>query len=264
MISKNDDLDDSSHEDDLDDFNDEKISTLSALVEKTKKLVEAEETKNEKWDRLDKTKVIYEEASAEIDQLSEKLDSPSLTSEEEIAIGDKLKTVELTSLEKEYEILKQCLEVVQSRLRERKSDARLSLDQSLKDTLNDYLMSLDEPCFSRLTKVLGGDKSDTSNYRDLMLDIFEEFAEKERLKEVTEDLGILKPFANSAIHWNGFNELFIKPFAMVHKDSKSFHHFISAGIEKAKRERSSEKSNRRTGWIVIGLIVILIIYFTSK
>ena len=124
MISKNDDLDDSSHEDDLDDFNDEKISTLSALVEKTKKLVEAEETKNEKWDRLDKTKVIYEEASAEIDQLSEKLDSPSLTSEEEIAIGDKLKTVELTSLEKEYEILKQCLEVVQSRLRERKSDAQ--------------------------------------------------------------------------------------------------------------------------------------------
>lgn len=264
MISKNDDLEDEDEDDAFEDFEDEKRSVLSGLIEQTKKLVEAEETQKEKRERLDKTKTIYTDSCNEIDRLSEEMDSPTATTEEKITIGEKVKQIELSALEQEYEILKNCLDVVQARFEERKLDARLSLDQSLKDTLNDYLMSLDEPCFLRITKVLGGDKSGASNYRDLMLDIFAELAEKERLKEVTEDLGILKPFANSAIHWNGFNELFVKPFAMVHKDSKSFQHFISLGIERAKKERSREKSNRRTGWVVIGVIVILILYFTSN
>lgn len=264
MIAKNENFEDEDDVDEFEDFEDEKRSVLSGLIEQTKKLVEAEETQKEKRERLDKTKTIYTDSCDEIDRLSEEMDSPTATTEEKIAIGEKMKLIELSALEQEHEILKKCLDVVQSRFEERKLDARHSLDQSLHETLDNYLLSLNDACFATLTKVLNGKRTDEINYRDLMLDVFDELAEKERRTEIIENLGILRPFANSRIHWNGFNELFIKPFASVHKDSKGFQHFISLGIERAKRHRNNERSNRRTGWIIILIILGLVLFFIFK
>ena len=110
--------------------------------------------------------------------------------------------------------------------------------------------------------ILEGKKGDIVNYRDLILDTVDRFAKKKE-NEVIKALGILKPFANSRHYWHGFNELFIKPFAKIHEDSKSFHHYISLEIESARRERVKVRSDKKVGWIVI-IVVALILFFVLK
>ena len=88
-----------------------------------------------------------------------------------------------------------------------------------------------------------------------MLGFFDHMAEKEKENEVCESLGPLRPLLTKRHYWHGFNELFIKPFADIHTDPKTFHHLIRSMIEKAKTDRSEQQSNRRIGWIIIAVVV---------
>lgn len=251
MGCSSDEIEEDASEDDYDDPFEKKKFALMKLIETTKEIVEAEETAKEKASRLDRTKIILVEASKRIDRLSEEMDSSELSEDEKISKGDELIEIELTALQKECDILDECFKVVSKRIEQRRTDARQDLSQSLKDTFSRYLVSLNETHFQNLILALEGNKDDLANYRDLMIGVVNKFAEREKESEVIDGLGTLKPFANSRHYWNGFNELFIKPFAAIHEDSKSFHHFISLEIEAAKRMRAKEKSRKKISWVII-------------
>jgi hypothetical protein len=258
------DLDDETADlDDLDDLRAEHKDVLEKLIENAKGIVEAEETRNEKEERLEKTRAVYVEVSESVDRLSEQMDSSSLTDEEKIAKGEEIFDLEIVALKKEHGILQESIKVVSKRIEQRRTDSRQDLNQSLKDLFFKYLVSLDDHHFNSLVSALEGNKNDVVNYRDLMIGVIDRLAEKEKESEVLDELGILKPFANSRHYWHGLNELFIKPFAMIHEDSNSFHHYISLEIERAKRERTKVKSDKKVGWIVI-IVVGLILFFVLK
>ena len=79
--------------------------------------------------------------------------------------------------------------------------------------------------------------------------------------ETSRSLGGLRPLLTKRHYWHGFNELFIKPFADIHTDPKTFHRLIGSMIEKAKADRSEQQSNRRIGWIIIAVVAGVIAFF---
>jgi hypothetical protein len=257
MIANSTNFDD----DQEDEYEDDLTSELKSLIANMKGVIERNETSAEKEVRLGKTRALYQECAAEVERLSAELQSTSLTDEEMDAKSKEILELNISSLEREYNILEECMKVIEPRIKERVSDARQNLDSTLRDTFNEYLVSLDDARFESLVLALTVKKSEIMDYRDLMLGFFDHMAEKEMEKETLKSLGGLRPLLTKRHYWHGFNELFLKPFADIYTDPKTFHRLISSMIEKAKADRSEQQSNRRIGWIIIAVVVGVIAYF---
>jgi hypothetical protein len=261
MIANSTNFDDDQEDEYEDDPSDEKSEALKSLIANLKDIIEKNETSTERKARIEKTRTLYQECAAEVERLSAELQSASLTNEEVDAKSEEISELNISSLEREYKILEESMEVIKPRIKERVSDARQNLDSSLRETFNEYLVSLDDAHFDSLVLALAGKKPEIMDYRDLMLGFFDHMAEKEKENEVCESLGPLRPLLTKRHYWHGFNELFIKPFADIHTDPKTFHHLIRSMIEKAKTDRSEQQSNRRIGWIIIAVVVGVITFF---
>lgn len=260
MIANSTNFDDNQEDEYEDDPSDDRAKTLKSLIANMTEIIEKNETSTERKARLEKTRALYQECAAEVERLSAEIQSAS-TEEEVDAKSEQIDEFNISSLERHFNILEEYMKVIEPRIKGRLDVARQDLDSSLRETFNEYLVSLDDVHFNSLVLALAGKKSEIMDYRDLMLGFFDHMAEKEKDNEVCEDLGPLRPLLTKRHYWHGFNELFIKPFADIHTDPKTFHRLIRSMIEKAKTDRSEQQSNRRIGWIIIAVVAGVIAFF---